>query len=164
MSRIYSRSRWTATEAGGEDQTVHNGILFVHHTVSNGKGLTTLKKQAAALNAIRRHHVYGNGWEDIGYNYLVIQPSFPRVRARVFVGRGKGKVPASQEGYNRGNLSVAVLSNNDKVKRSTLRALKSLARQLPVKTAMPHNAVNSTSCPGSRLHALIPQIRKAARR
>lgn len=160
--KIYGRHSWTPTSAGGEIQKVRNGILFVHYTVSSDGGANSLKKQGKVLRQIRHFHVSGRGYDDVGYNYLIMQRRFPLLRARVFEGRGRNRVPAAQYKHNTGNLSVAVVAGpKDRIRKSTVKALQDLYLYLgECNRLFGHRDVNSTDCPGPRLYSKLGKVRR----
>jgi hypothetical protein len=73
-------------------------------------------------------------------------------------------VPASQEGFNTGNSSICVIADdNDKIKRSTTRALAWAVRRFPGRTVKGHRDVNQTGCPGDRLYSKVPMLSRQAK-
>ena len=72
-------------------------FAVVHHTA--GSNSYTAAQSAAIVRAIELYHVKGNGWNDIGYNFLVDK------YGQVFEGRIGGiernVVGAHAEGFNR---------------------------------------------------------------
>jgi hypothetical protein len=157
------RAAWTTRPRGGDSQHPISPILFVHYSASPGAGLDSWQKQAAAIRAIRDYHVDVNGWLDIGYSFVLTQPA-GRVRdARIWRGRGRHRVPASQQGFNTGNLSVCVIANDkEEIREKTVLAIAALAKRLNARDIQGHRDVNATSCPGERLAAHLPRIRKLA--
>ena len=164
-SVIRPRKEWTnrPIDRRCSRQDPKKPILFIHYSDSKGRNLLTKRQQVATVAAIWDYHVNTNGWYDIGYSYILCQPWGGFKRARVWRGRGRGYVPASQQGYNNGNLSVCVVAdNNDNIKDATLTAIVQLARELRVSDIRAHRDVNDTDCPGDRLAASIPQLKKRA--
>jgi uncharacterized protein with LGFP repeats len=83
------------------------GLRFavVHHTAgSNGYGP---EESAAIVKGIQLYHVKANGWNDIGYNFLVDR------YGQVFEGRGGGVdrnvIGAHAEGFNTGSVGIALI-------------------------------------------------------
>lgn len=135
-------------------------ILFLHYSDGAGRNLTTKAKQTAAIKAIYDFHTGERGWYDIGYSYVCAQPWGLYPYARIWRARGRGVVPASQEGYNTGNLSVCVLAApGEPVKKDTIRAIAKLARELRASEIRAHSSVNNTDCPGDELRRALPAIR-----
>jgi hypothetical protein len=164
-SIIRPRRDWTRkpVDARCTKQLPKRPVLFVHYSDTPGRALTTKRKQISAIRSIYAFHTGTRGWYDIGYSYLVAQPWGIYPYARLWRGRGKGAVPASQEGHNEGNLSVCVLANGtEPIKDDTVRAIAKLAREVNAKAIRPHSAVNSTDCPGNALRRVLPAIRLKA--
>jgi hypothetical protein len=132
LSSCVSRAEWGADES----KRLVDGVeswpttfypvqgLIVHHTVTANDD----PDPAATVRAIYEHHTVGNGWGDIGYNYLVDESGV------VYEGRwsGAASVACSSGGdgfdfahddanrlvtgghtayHNQGNVGVAVLGN-----------------------------------------------------
>ena len=80
-------------------------LAFIHHTVSaNEYGP---EDSAAMVLGICRYHRNGNGWNDIGYNFLVDR------YGTIFEGRAGGiaeaVVGAQAQGYNSSSTGIASL-------------------------------------------------------
>ena len=190
---IVTRSQWGANE--GIRRNRKNGpriaddvhLAVVHHTAgSNSYGCS---QSAAIVRSIELYHVKGNGWDDIGYNFLVDKCG------QVFEGRyggvDKAVVGAHALGFNYGSVGVAVIGNYNGagltpaaraslVKllawRLDLAHLDPLSRVSRVSTGNPRytrgisvqlNAISGhrdtypTSCPGNSVYAQLPAIRRA---
>jgi hypothetical protein len=80
-------------------------MAFVHHTVTAND--YTPDQSASMVLAIAKYHRDTNGWNDIGYNFLVDQ------YGQVFEGRAGGVeqavIGAQAQGYNSQSTGVAVL-------------------------------------------------------
>ena len=78
-------------------------FAVVHHTA--GSNAYTRSQSAAIVRGIELYHVRGNGWNDIGYNFLVDK------YGQVFEGRAGGidrnVIGAHAEGFNTGSIGVA---------------------------------------------------------
>jgi hypothetical protein len=105
---IVSRAEWGANEEIVRAKPVYASSLklaVVHHTVTPN---TYTRAQAAAIvRGIEYFHVRGNGWNDIGYNFLVDR------FGTVYEGRGGGidrnVVGAHAAGFNTGTVGVSLL-------------------------------------------------------
>lgn len=158
--KIYSRARWHARPNGPcERQDVRNvRAIYIHYSESPTPR-ERFADQAAAVRGIQRFHQQVRGWSDIAYSFLVTPG---KSRPRVWEGRRRYYVPASQLGYNQNSLSICVvMTENDKLTWATKVQLRRLVyhlrrrvigRNVPV---YPHSHVNETSCPGNELRAFI---------
>ena len=76
---IHSRAAWGARAPRSRTLQTLTGrsTLFVHWSAGTGLGpqFDTFKEQAAAVRGIQNFHMDGNGWSDIAYGYLIVQPS-----------------------------------------------------------------------------------------
>jgi N-acetylmuramoyl-L-alanine amidase/FlgD Ig-like domain len=190
---IITRPRWGAYENIRRNRkhgpkiadNVHFAI--VHHTA--GSNSYSCSQSAAIVRSIEVYHVKGNGWDDIGYNFLVDKCG------QVFEGRYGGTdravVGAHALGFNFGSVGVALIGNyNGAGLSSAARAslvkllawrldvahVDPLSRTSHVSTGNPkygrgtsvqlnaivgHRDTYPTSCPGNNVYAQLPSIRKA---
>ena len=106
-------------------------MAFVHHT-ENPNGYTPAEVPAM-LRAIYAFHRYGNGWNDIGYNFVL------DLFGRIFEARAGGVdepvVGAQAGGYNLVSTGVAVLGSFSEVPISTA-ARQALERLLAWKLSL----------------------------
>lgn len=139
--------------------------LFVHYSASDGEGIDKKGEPKAAMRNIQSHHMDTNRWCDIGYSYVLFQVRGIFRRPLLFEARGFHAIPASQLGHNTGNVSVCVIADsNDRIKRSTYRALAWIVRRCPARNVRGHKDVTATSCPGPYLYSKVPHLKKAAKR
>src|SRR5690606_17772143 len=82
-------------------------VMFVHHTA--GTNSYSCRDSARIVRGIQGYHVRGNGWNDIGYNFLVDKCG------NLFEGRKGGVnravLGAHTMGFNSHSSAVAVLGN-----------------------------------------------------
>jgi flagellar hook assembly protein FlgD len=187
---IIRRSQWGADESIVRAAPYYADRLrfaVVHHTA--GTNSYTKAQSAAIVRGIERYHVLANGWNDIGYNFLVDK------YGQVFEGRrggiDKNVVGAHAQGFNTGSTGVAVLGTYTSARISTA-ARAALVRilawrldvahvdplskltwksggnpEFPAGTAVNLRAVSGhrdtgpTSCPGGALYAQLPGIASA---
>jgi flagellar hook assembly protein FlgD len=186
---IVSRPGWHANEEIVRAKPADAPALklaVVHHTA--GTNAYTRAQAPAIVRGIEVYHVQGNGWNDIGYNFLVDR------FGTVYEGRGGGEtknvVGAHAEGFNTGTVGVALIGNfmsttPPKVMQEAL--VKLLAWRLDVAHVDPLSTVVYTSggnykfragklvtlraisghrdtgpseCPGNSAYALLPGIAK----
>ena len=84
-------------------------LAIVHHTA--GSNTYTRAQSAAIVRAIEIYHVKGNGWNDIGYNFLV--DKYGQVFEGRYGGIDRNVVGAHAEGFNTGSVGIALLGNYD---------------------------------------------------
>jgi hypothetical protein len=108
---IITRAEWGADESIRKNDRKYAPItkLFVHHTVTSPDG--TDPDPAATVRAIYAYHVQGNGWDDIGYNFLVDH------HGRVYEGRyardyAPGEKPTGEDLDDNGVVGAHVLNHN----------------------------------------------------
>ena len=104
-----ARASWNADESIRQAPPQLRGLTVrfavVHHTA--GSNDYTRAEAPAVVRAIELYHVKGNGWNDIGYNFLVDR--FGTVYEGRYGGVDRNVVGAHALGFNRGSVGVAVL-------------------------------------------------------
>src|SRR4051812_22885124 len=105
---VISRAAWGANEAIRRAapryaRTVQFAV--VHHTA--GTNVYTAAQSAAIVRGIEVYHVKGNGWNDIGYNFLV--DKYGQVFEGRYGGVVKNVIGAHAEGFNTGSTGVALI-------------------------------------------------------
>jgi hypothetical protein len=105
---IVPRRGWNADESirrSSPSYAPSVRLAVVHHTA--GKNGYSAAESPAIVRGIELYHVKGNGWNDIGYNFLVDR--FGTVFEGRFGGVERNVVGAHAEGFNTGSVGVAVL-------------------------------------------------------
>ena len=105
---IISRPSWGADEKirrGTPQYAPSVAFALVHHTA--GSNSYSASESAAVVRGIETYHVKGNGWNDIGYNFLVDR--YGQVFEGRYGGVDKNVVGAHAEGFNTGSVGVAVI-------------------------------------------------------
>jgi hypothetical protein len=182
---VLPRSAWGADESivrAGPQYADTLRFAVVHHTA--GKSPATPAASAAIVRGIQVYHVESNGWNDIGYNFLV--DPFGQVFEGRVGGTDRNVVGAHALGYNTGSVGVALLGNfeNESVTAEAVAALVSLlAWRLDLGHVDPvalvtvlsssgetrtlraisgHRDVNATACPGATLFPQLDAIAQQA--
>ena len=187
---VIDRAGWHADEAIRRAapyyaDSVHFAI--VHHTA--GSNSYTRAQSASIVRAIELYHVQGNGWNDIGYNFLVDK------YGQIFEGRYGGMtrpvIGAHSEGFNTGSVGVAVIGDysSTSITPAARAALVSLlawrldldhvdpsssvvrvsagnprypaGMAVTLRAISAHRDVYPTSCPGASLYGQLAAIRAA---
>ena len=187
---IASRAGWGANERIRRGRPRYaDSVRFavVHHTA--GSNSYTRAQSAAIVRGIQRYHVLANGWDDIGYNFLVDR------YGQVFEGRYGGVernvVGAHAQGFNTGSTGVALIGTHEgaaitPAARSALTRLLAwrldvahvdplttftwrsagnprfpAGRNLTLRTISGHRDTGYTTCPGSRLFGELPALARS---
>jgi hypothetical protein len=160
---VISRHDWGANEGmrKGHPEFAAISKLLVHHTVTANDD----PDPAQTVRAIYAYHTRGNGWNDIGYNFLVDQ------QGRVYEGRfarayrageaptgedegGRGVIGAHAKAVNPGTAGVAMLGDYSGGYQPPGPAVDSLVRLLAWKAARhdidPKGTSPFTAVDGSR--------------
>ena len=148
MPAIVPRSGWHAERGdrprGADDSRLPFG--WPSSTTPPAPTRTHRAQAAAIVRGIEVYHVQGNGWNDIGYNFLVDR------FGTVYEGRAGGitrnVIGAHAEGFNSGTVGVALIGNftNAKPPQAMQDALvKLLAWRLDVAHVDPLSRVVYTS-------------------
>jgi flagellar hook assembly protein FlgD len=133
---IVPRRGWSADESirrAGPSFAPAVRLALVHHTA--GRNGYTAAESPAIVRAIELYHVKGNGWNDIGYNFLVDR--FGTVFEGRYGGVDRNVVGAHAEGFNTGSVGVAVLGEYSSLAVSQ-KARDSLARLLAWRLDLAH--------------------------
>jgi hypothetical protein len=188
---IVPRVTWGANESIRKAPPSYApGVRFamVHHTA--GRNGYTRAEAAAIVRAIQVYHVQGNGWNDIGYNFLVDR--FGTIYEGRYGGVDRNVVGAHSRGFNTGSTGVALLGSygSSTPTRAALESLtKLLAWRLDVahrdpigmltfisggserfgpgipvllRTVSGHRDSGFTECPGTRLYSRLDAIAATA--
>jgi len=184
---ITRRPGWGADESIVRGQPSFADSLelsVVHHTA--GTNSYSASQSAAIVRGIQRYHVLSNGWNDIGYNYLVDK------YGRIFEGRGGGLIQnvigAHAQGFNTGSVGVAVLGTygSGRISTAARNALQRLlawrldaghvdpvslvdftsygndrfpaGRKVRLRAVSGHRDTGYTSCPGTALYGQLGSI------
>jgi hypothetical protein len=184
---IVPRSGWFADEKILRAKPLYAPALryaVVHHTA--GTNAYTPAQSAAIVRGIEVYHVKGNGWNDIGYNFLVDR------YGTVYEGRGGGierpVIGAHAEGFNTGSVGVSMIGNfkaatppaaqqsavanliawrldvahvdplSKVVVTSGGNAKYRAGKVVTLRAVSGHRDTGPSECPGARAYALLPAL------
>ena len=139
---IVPRLGWSANERIRRAPPVYAPALrlaIVHHTA--GSNSYSRSQSAAIVRAIELYHVLGNGWNDIGYNFLV--DKYGQVFEGRYGGIDRNVVGAHAQGFNTGSVGVALLGTYTSTAPSAA-ALRSLEELLAWRLDLAHVDPRST--------------------
>jgi hypothetical protein len=184
---ILSRPSWRADERIRRAKPRYaDAVRFaiVHHTA--GSNSYTRAQSAAIVRGIQRYHVLANGWDDIGYNFLV--DKYGQIFEGRFGGVDRNVVGAHAQGFNTGSAGIALIGNYDATTatpaaraaltrllawrldvahvdptttfswRSTGNPKFPAGRMVTLRTISGHRDTGYTTCPGSDLYGALPAI------
>jgi hypothetical protein len=160
---IVPRIGWGANEAiRRADPTFAPAIRFavVHHTA--GTNDYSRAQAAAIVRGIQLYHVQSNGWNDIGYNFLVDR--FGTVYEGRYGGTDQNVVGAHALGFNTGSVGVALLGTygDAAVPAAAERAIASLlAWRLDLAHVDPLSTLSFVSGGSNRFPEGIPVFLRA---
>lgn len=191
---VIPRDSWGAAQAPPRGAPSYGVVqaAFVHHTA--GSIEYAPEDSPGIVLGIARYHIESNGWNDIGYNFLVDR------YGNVFEGRAGGieaaVVGAQAEGFNRDTTGIACLGTFTAVALDD-PAIEALAKLIGWKLSIHgvpvqgqvtlvsgggstnrypsgtpvvferisgHRDSNQTTCPGDQLYAQLPHLRTRAAR
>ncbi|HEX7107378.1 MAG TPA: N-acetylmuramoyl-L-alanine amidase, partial [Acidothermaceae bacterium] len=194
---ILTRAQWGADESlrlsacpSGPEYTGSPKVAFVHHTVTSNS--YAAGDVPAIIRSIYAYHVQGEGWCDVGYNFLV--DKFGRIWEGRAGGVDKAVLGAHTGGFNTDSFGVSLIGTytsvtpppamvdavskliawklamayDNPVGRTTLTAAPfsgsrfASGTRVDLNVISGHRDVDLTSCPGSGAYALLPQIRQMA--
>jgi hypothetical protein len=147
---IQPRSAWGAQDCVPRAPADYGDVqvAFVHHTVSAND--YTAAEVPSIILSICRYHRNSNGWNDIGYNFLV--DKFGTIWEGRAGGIDQAVVGAQAQGYNSHSTGIADIGTHQDVPASSaeLNAFASLIRwKLPLHGAPTQGTVTLTSGGGS---------------
>jgi hypothetical protein len=160
---IILRRSWGANEQirrGAPRYATALQTAIVHHTA--GASPSTPAQSAAIVRGIQTYHVRGNGWDDIGYNFLVDR--FGQVFEGRYGGIERNVIGAHAEGFNTGSAGIAILGSYDgggvpaKVADALARVI---AWRLDVAHVDPVSRVTMISAGNARFRAGLPTWMRA---
>jgi hypothetical protein len=135
-------------------------LAIVHHTA--GSNSYRPSQSASIVRAIELYHVLGNGWNDIGYNFLV--DKYGQVFEGRYGGIDRNVVGAHAQGFNTGSVGVALLGTYTRSAASpaALRSLDALlAWRLDLAHVDPRSALTYLSGGNPRFGAGVPVFLRA---
>jgi hypothetical protein len=188
---MITRSQWGADRCRPRAPSAEGSVkaVFVHHTVTaNSYSRSEARSMVLGICLFHRNT---NGWDDIGYNFLVDK------YGQIFEGRNGGvrraNVGAQAQGWNSQSTGIANLGDFSSAGQSSagLSAMDRLitwklqvhrtplggrvtlvsaggsmnrypaGRRVSFNRISGHRDGNLTECPGSALYAQLPRLRRA---
>ncbi len=189
---IIPRLAWagspTALRRGSPRYAARVRFAVVHHTA--GASPSSKAQSAAVVRGVAAYHVHGNGWSDVGYNFLVDR--FGQIFEGRYGGIDRNVIGAHAMGFNEGSVGIALLGSYGS-RSPSKAALDAVARLIawrldvahvdpavslsqlsggnpryspgaPVllRAVSGHRDTYPTSCPGERVYAQLPAVARTA--
>jgi uncharacterized protein with LGFP repeats len=161
--RLISRPGWGANEAirrAPPSYARNIQLAIVHHTA--GSNSYTASQSAAIVRGIELYHVQGNGWNDIGYNFLV--DKYGQVFEGRYGGVDRNVIGAHAEGFNTGSVGVALIGTYQTTAPTTAEKtalVNLLAWRLDLAHVDPLSTLTFTSGGDARFPAGTPVFLRA---
>jgi hypothetical protein len=179
---IWRRAAWGARPPRtGYAYTLAGHVGFHHTATVEDWSAETWAECAARLRAIQTYHMDTNGWNDVGYAYVICR------HGHIFQARedddDTSDVQGAHDGYNKGSTGISLFGyfhppvNHQPTEPQvralvdliswivSLRGIDPLGRSVyeavgaPVDNVYGHREVKATDCPGDHLFALKELIR-----
>jgi hypothetical protein len=150
---MVTRSEWGASRCGPRRRSDSGSVkaVFVHHTVT-ANGYSRSDGPSMVLG-ICRWHVNNNGWDDIGYYFLVDK------YGQIYEGRNGGitraNVGAQAQGWNAQSTGIANIGDHSSSGQSS-SGLRAMDRLITWKAPGPQHAARRTRDAGLRRRAAQP--------
>jgi flagellar hook assembly protein FlgD len=190
--KIVTRAGWGANESwrSGSPDYAPVKVAFVHHTAS-GNGYSAAQGPAV-VRAIYAYHTKSLHWSDIGYNFLIDR--YGVIYEGRFGGVTRGVIGAQVLGFNTGSTGISLIGTfaDSSPPSRALTSLERLlewkldvhhvdpvgkgtlvcgygqkfatGQRVSVPAIAGHRNANFTDCPGGRLYAQLPNVRKVVDR
>lgn len=133
-------------------------LLVIHHSASPA---------TTTVDDIRRWHVQGNGWSDVGYHKII------KANGSISQGRADVRPGAHAPGVNSSSLGICLIGDFSTVlppaaqRKTLVQTLASLCKRYGLTSAaiIGHRDAGaahgySTRCPGDALYNDLPAIRR----
>jgi hypothetical protein len=182
--RIFTRAEWGARPPRTGYTFTLAGHVGIHHTATvEDFAASTWEECAARVRAIQTYHIDTQGWNDIGYAYVVCK------HGDIFQAREDDDdttdVQGAHDGFNRGSSGISAFGyfhppvdhQPTEAQLSAIvqlaawiasrRGIDPLGRSLyaafgaPVDNVYGHREVSATACPGDHLFARMDALRTA---
>ena len=186
---IQPRAAWGADACPPRSEPDYGEVraAFVHHTVSANE--YTAEEAPAIVLSICRYHRNSQGWNDIGYNFVV--DKFGTIWEGRAGGIDQAVIGAQAQGYNAQSTGISVVGTHSSLPASepALDAIGNLirwklplhgqpttgttpvvsaggsanryprGREIEIERVSGHRDTGTTECPGNALYAQLPDIR-----
>ncbi len=190
--QIVTRAQWGANESwrSGKPDYAPVKVAFVHHTDSGND--YSAAEAPAVVRGVYAYHTKSLHWSDVGYNFLIDR--YGVIYEGRYGGVSRGVIGAQVLGFNTGSTGISVIgtfTHANPTSASVTSLERLLEWKLDVHHVDPlgtgtlvcgygekyatgqhvtlpaiagHRDANYTDCPGNRLYAQLPNVRKVVAR
>ncbi len=188
MPSIITRAQWGADESIRKKPPHYAEplqMVFIHHTATSNSYASS--DSAAIVRSIYVYHVKTNGWDDIGYNFLVDR--YGQIFEGRYGGMTRSVIGAHTLGFNSHSAGISLIGtfNSASPTSAMISSVEKLAawrmdvahifpggttpmtsggnprypagRRVTLHTISGHRDVYDTDCPGQLAYNLLPQLR-----
>ncbi len=190
---IITRAGWGADEKirrKNPDIASSLKLAVVHHTATADS--YPKSESDNIVRSIYAYHVKTNGWDDIGYNFLVDR--YGQIFEGRYGGVDKNVIGAHSQGFNTASTGIAIIGNfgGSKPPAAAMNSLKRITawrldqgtvdpessvtyvsngsnkyaegKKVTLRTVIGHRDVGRTACPGNPLQGALSWLRTQARK
>jgi hypothetical protein len=189
---IITRAQWGADESIRRDNPDYAEPLrmaIVHHTATADSYAKS--ESDNIVRSIYAYHVKTNGWDDIGYNFLVDR--YGQIFEGRYGGVNRAVIGAHAQGFNSHSAGISIIGNfmSSKPPEVAMSSLKRIVswrldqatvdpgssltyisngsnkypegQAVTLRTVSAHRDVGQTACPGNPLYGALGWLRSAAK-
>ncbi|MDA8372574.1 MAG: peptidoglycan recognition family protein [Nocardiopsaceae bacterium] len=170
---VYTRADWGARPPRTAAQVLSTGPdrIVVHHTATSNSTDYSASHAAALSRTIQYHHMYNNGWSDMGQQLTISRGGHimeGRNRSLSSIRNRKHVVGAHTANHNSHAIGIESEGTyaSDAPPKALMDALIDTCLWLcatygldPATAIVGHRDYNATLCPGDKLYAMLPQLR-----
>jgi flagellar hook assembly protein FlgD len=189
---IVTRSKWGANESwrSGSPDYAPVKMAFVHHTDSGND--YSRAEAPAVVRGVYAYHTKSLHWSDVGYNFLIDR--YGTIYEGRYGGVARGVIGAQVLGFNTGSTGISVIGTFTSATppSAAVTSLERLlewkldvhhvdpqgtgtlvcgygqkfatGQQVTFPAIAGHRDANYTDCPGGKLYAQLPNVRKVVAR
>ncbi|MDA2812729.1 peptidoglycan recognition family protein [Nocardiopsis sp. RSe5-2] len=170
---VRTRAAWNARPPTSPAQVLNQAptYIVVHHTATGNSTDYSLAAAYALSRSIQNYHMDSNGWADTGQQLTISRGGHimeGRNSSLSAINNGRHVVGAHVANYN--SRAVGIENQGTYTSATPTTALYNAlvetcawlcsAYGRPTSAIIGHRDLNATACPGDRLYAMLPQLRR----
>lgn len=161
--KIKPRGVWGHAVSHGWLRLLPVSLVYIHHSVTSAPPAKASEEVEAQHMRTLDGIAHGRGFQGFSYNYAVAKSG------RAWTGRGR-HVGAQNDGENSSSVGIVVMGNYqvDEATDTIVEGVGKLIAELKERGAIKrgvtiirgHRDSDATACPGNKLYARLPDIRR----